>query len=258
MIEKKIKHNITMKKILFVILVCCISLSMSAQSGYKTIKISKNLEFIQISKDAYIYVSIAEMRKFGLVASNGLIIISNHKAFLLNTPINDKLTEEMVKAITDSLHVKITGFIPNHFHADCMGGLKYLKSIGVKSYACQKTIDLARKKGLPIPQQGFKDSLLLKFGNKELYCYYPGEGHAPDNIVVWIPSEKILFGGCMIKDVKSEGLGNLSDANLKEWPNTVSKVYTKFKDARIVIPGHGAWGGTELITHTLYLLNKNN
>lgn len=247
-----------MRKILFIILICCISINMFAQSGYKTIKISKGLEFVQISKDAYVYVSTAEMGKFGLVSSNGLILINNRKAFLLNTPINDKLTEEMVKAITDSLHVKITGFIPNHFHADCMGGLKYLKSIGVKSYACQKTINLARQNKLPVPKQGFKDSLLLKFGNKELYCYYPGEGHAPDNIVVWIPSEKILFAGCMIKDMKSQGLGNLSDANVKEWPKTVSKVYTKFKDARIVIPGHGAWGGTELITHTLDLLDKNN
>ena len=81
-------------------------MSISAQLGYKTIKISKGLEFVQISKDAYVYVSTAEMGKFGLVSSNGLILINNRKAFLLNTPINDKLTEEMVKAITDSLHDK--------------------------------------------------------------------------------------------------------------------------------------------------------
>ena len=61
----------------------------------------------------------------------------------------------------------------------------------------------------------------------------------------------------MVKSMNSSGLGNLSDANTQQWPLTLQKVKNKFPEAEIVIPGHGAFGGTELIDHTLNLLIRN-
>jgi metallo-beta-lactamase class B len=118
------------------------------------------------------------------------------------------------------------------------------------------TVDLAKEHGMPVPQNGFTDSLHLSFQGEEVYCYYPGGGHSTDNIVVWIPSEKILFGGCMVKDIHSRGLGNLSDAKVEEWPGTIQKVTEKFPEANIVIPGHGKIGGKEILQHTKELLKK--
>lgn len=135
-----------------------------------------------------------------------------------------------------------------------MGGLDYLNSKGVESYANQKTIDIAREKGLPQPEYGFKDSLSLKLHDVNIICYYLGGGHTADNIVTWIPSEKILFAGCMVKEMNSKGLGNLSDADVKAWSPTINKALRKFPDAKIVIPGHGAIGGLELVKHTQELL----
>jgi metallo-beta-lactamase class B len=154
------------------------------------------------------------------------------------------------------MKLKIVGFVPNHWHADCMGGLRYLQSIGIESYANQMTIKIARTKGLPIPTHGFKDSLTLSLGDKLIHCYYFGAGHTLDNIVVWIPSEKVLFGGCMVKEFNAKGLGNIVDADLNEWPKTIDKVIDKFKTAKIVIPGHGQFGGLELLRHTRELLTK--
>ncbi|MDP4204044.1 MAG: CfiA family subclass B1 metallo-beta-lactamase, partial [Bacteroidota bacterium] len=76
------------------------------------------------------------------------------------------------------------------------------------------------------------------------------------NIVVWIPSEKILFAGCMVKEMKANTKGNLSDADVKAWPSTIKKVMAKFPSARIVIPGHGEAGGFELLQHTLEVVWK--
>lgn len=118
------------------------------------------------------------------------------------------------------------------------------------------TIDIAREKSLPLPDYGFKDSLTVKLGNMDLCCYYPGGGHSADNIVVWIPSEKILFGGCMVKSVKAKGLGNLSDAVPNEWTSTINKLITRYPDVNWVIPGHGAIGGKELLLHTQDLLQN--
>ena len=72
-----------------------------------------------------------------------------------------------------------------------------------------------------------------------------------DNIVVWIPSEQILFPGCMVKEIRSGNLGNTADGDVKAYPDTITKVLKKFPSAKIVIPGHGNYGGAELIKHTL-------
>jgi metallo-beta-lactamase class B len=77
-----------------------------------------------------------------------------------------------------------------------------------------------------------------------------------DDIAVWILSEKILFGGCMVKDIHSGRLGNLSDAKIEEWLPTIQKVTAKFPCAEIIIPGHGQIGGRELLEHTRMLLRQ--
>ncbi|HOZ15061.1 MAG TPA: hypothetical protein PK784_09755 [Tenuifilaceae bacterium] len=42
-----------------------------------------------------------------------------------------------------------------------------------------------------------------------------------DNIVVWIPLEKILFSGCMAKSTNSTNLGNTVDGDLKAYSITI-------------------------------------
>ena len=225
-------------------------------SNYKKVQLSDDIELIQLSEKAYVHVSVSEMAGFGKVSSNGLIFVNGDEAFLFDTPVTNSQTETLVKWISDSLSATVSTFVPNHWHSDCLGGLEYLHSIGVKSYANQMTVDLAKVNGMPVPRQGFNDSLRLVLHGETVECYYFGGGHSADNIVVWIPSEKILFAGCMVKDVYSKGLGNLSDAKLEEWYPTIQKVMAKFADAKIVIPVHGQIGGKELLEHTSKLLTE--
>ena len=225
-------------------------------SDFRKIKIGDDIELIQLSEKAFVHVSVSEIAGFGKVSSNGLIIINGGEALLFDTPVTNSQTETLVKWITDSLSATVSAFVPTHWHDDCLGGLEYLHTIGIKSYANQMTIDLAKANGMPVPCYGFTDSLHLYLHDKIVECHYFGGGHSADNIVVWIPSEKILFAGCMVQNIHSNGLGNLSDAKLDEWYPTIQKVMAKFSDAKIVIPGHGQIGGMELLEHTSKLLVK--
>ena len=54
----------------------------------------------------------------------------------------------------------------------------------------------------------------------------------------------------------AQNAGNLSDAVLAAWPATLDSLLVRFPDARIVVPGHGAPGGPELIRHTKALLSE--
>jgi len=245
-----------MKTLLLLLLTGLIHLTGFSQEVFDTIRISPDLELIRLSGNAYVHVSYSNLPGYGRISENGLIFVNKKRAFLFDTPWTDSLTMILVSYIEDHLGLKITGFVPNHWHPDCMGGLGYLQSQKIKSYANQLTIEIAKTKKLPIPDQGFADSLSLSLGHKSIYCYFLGAAHSLDNIVVWIPSERILFPGCMCKSLSSESLGNTDDGDLNEYPKTINTVIRKFKSAKIVIPGHGTIGGLDLLLHTRDLTIK--
>lgn len=233
--------------LLFLVLLSNVSISQ------EVIIITPDLELIKISENAYVHVSYVSSPDFGRYSSNGLIFIHGKKALLFDTPSTDTLTRNLVSWITGKMHLQIEGFVPNHWHDDCMGGISVLKKLGIITIANQATINIAKENHLPLPDKGFNDSLTLCLGGMKVLCWFPGAAHSKDNIVVWIPSEKILFPGCMIKSIESRNLGNIADGDLKEYPNTIGKVINRFPSAGIVIPGHGAVGGIELLTHTKQL-----
>jgi metallo-beta-lactamase class B len=233
-----------------------IQLNGFAQADFKKIYISKDIELIKLSENAYVHVTYASLPNFGRFSSNGLIYIYGNEAFLFDSPVTDSLTMSLVTWLKDSMNLRIVGFVPNHWHEDCMGGLKCLQSQKIDSYANQMTIDIAKTKNLPVPAHGFQDSLQLQLGDRLIKCYYFGAAHSLDNIVVWIPSEKILFAGCMIKSINSKDLGNVVDGDLVTYPKTIDTLIERFPMAMIVIPGHGQHGGFELIEHTKELTTK--
>ena len=242
-----------MKKWLVLSLMVFLQGQVWAQTIAPRIKISEDITLIKLSENAYMHVSYSDLPEFGRFPSNGLVWIQGNEAFLFDTPMTEEATKTLTDWLSHSLQVKVVGFVPNHWHNDCMGGLAYLQQQHIPSWANQITIDSAKIKGLPVPDKGFTDSLQLKLGAKVIECYYLGPAHSTDNIVVWIPSEKILFAGCMAKSMGARNLGNTVDGDLKAYPATIKKVMDKFPDARIVIPGHGPFGGQELLRHTYQL-----
>lgn len=229
----------------------------SASYSQDLIRITADLELIRISDNAYIHVSWSDLPDYGRVGANGLVFISGSRAFLFDTPWNDSLTCILVSYLEGQMQLKIEGFIPNHWHEDCMGGLGCIKGHGIKSYANQLTVDIARSKGLPVPDEGFTDSLTLRLGDKVIYCCFPGAAHTMDNVVVWVPSEKILFPGCICKSLDSSNPGNTADGDTSAYLETVDYIIDKFSNADVVIPGHGNFGGPELLTHTRALVLTN-
>lgn len=106
--------------------------------------------------------------------------------------------------------------------------------------------------GLQPPQIGFETYLEIEVGNKKVFNEYFGEGHTTDNIVSYFPNDEVLFGGCLIKTLGASK-GYVGDANVLEWSNTVKAVNSKYGSAKIIIPGHGKPGGSELLDYTIEL-----
>lgn len=222
-----------------------------AQDTLKKIRVSEDMEILPLSKNAYLHSSWISTPTFGRFNNNGLIYINRKEALILNTPPDDKLSKELLNWFSKTFpSVKIIGVVGNHFHGDGIGGLRVFHEANIPSYANVMTNAQIKSDTIVKAQHTFTDQLDIKVGKKKVHCQYFGESHTPDHIVTWIPGEKILFGGCMVKALDA-GRGYLGDANLQQWSATVSKVKKAFPDARIVIPGHGNYGGVELLDFTI-------
>lgn len=228
-----------------------------AQKNTK-IPLSKEVFIEKIEEGAWLHVSSKSLPGVGPVPSNGLIIRSGAKVLLVDTAWNDEQTKLILDWIEKELGAKPAITIVTHHHEDRLGGIKEVHHRGIRTLASALTARLAREQGLVPPQQTFEGRINLTLGTRRIQVEYAGPGHAVDNIVVWIPDRKILFGGCLVKSAAAKDLGNTKDAVMKQWPKTIAHVTRQFKQASIVIPGHGDIGGVETLKHTLGLLRKAN
>lgn len=203
------------------------------------------LEIKKIEEGVYLYTAYEKINGWGLVGSNGLVVLDNKDAYLIDTPISATDTEKLVKWIgAQGFTAKAS--ISTHFHSDSTGGIAFLNSKSIPTYASKQTNKLLENKGEAQATHSFtKNPFWLV--NKKIEVFYPGAGHTRDNVVVWMPEQKILFGGCF---VKPEGLGNLGDAVIEDWPASAKKLIARYSSATLVVPGHGEIGDASLLTKT--------
>ena len=216
---------------------------------------SQNLKIRQISDHAFIHVTYLDTEQYGKVACNGMLVINNKEAVVLETPVNDNDSEELIKWIEDIHQASIKAVLVHHFHVDCLGGLKAFHQRNIPSYANQQTIDLVRE-GNEIPLFAIEDGHRTEVGDQSISSHYFGPAHTEDNIISYYGSEMILFGGCMLKAMGG-AKGNLADANVAEWSKSVEKIKTAMPDIDVVVPGHGREGGPELLDYTIKLFSEN-
>ncbi len=241
-------------KSFFLLIVGIITITFCNAQTNDRIVINDDIQLVHLQDSVFLHITFDEDENFGRFSSNGLIIIRNGHALIIDTPMDNEKTEKLATYIHDSFSAKMEKLISGHYHNDCLGGLAYLQSIGVESIANSMTVGKCKELGLPVPSTAFTDSLSFDFYGEQIECRYFGAGHSFDNITVWLPHKKILFGGCLVKSANSRNLGNLSDAVVEDWDSTVQQVKARYPGVTIVVPGHGPLGGSELLSHTIDLV----
>jgi metallo-beta-lactamase class B len=243
-------------ELLLIIVIAITSINCSAQNqdAFKPREVyrSNDLVITQLTQNSFEHTSFKQTNDFGYVPCNGLIITNSKEAIVFDTPTNNESAGELITWINETLHCKINAVIPTHFHDDCLGGLKAFDEHEIPSYAYFKTIELAKEQNFVVPGNSFTDSIILKVGTENIIAKFFGEGHTVDNVVGYFPAENILFGGCLIKELKASK-GYLGDANVADWSRTVEKVKKEYPYVKIIVPGHGAFGNKKLLDYTIKL-----
>ncbi|QIP11659.1 subclass B1 metallo-beta-lactamase [Spirosoma aureum] len=173
--------------------------------------------------------------------SNGLVIETKKGVVLVDTPWDTLQTRQLLDWISTNLKRPVLLAIITHAHDDRLAGTELLRRQGTRVICTPLTARLAKAKNHPVPDAILPNDTTLYIGGVRIETYFPGPGHSPDNIVVWLPKQKLLFGGCLVKSVEASGLGNIADADLSEWPATIRRVHERFPKIDLLVPGHQSW-----------------
>lgn len=211
---------------------------------------SESFSIVKIGTNTFVHTSYLHTGQWGAVPCNGMIYVDGGEAIIFDAPVNDQSSQELITWL-DGIDIK--AIVATHYHVDCLGGLGAFHQNNIPSYALEKTIELAKEKhAVYIPRNSFKEVETFAVGDEKVEARFLGAGHTHDNIVGYLPKERTLFGGCLIK-AQGASTGNLEDANVLEWPTTVKKIKEFYPDIQKVIPGHGVHGGKELLDYTFEL-----
>lgn len=217
---------------------------------------NKKLLFSPLTINFYIYTTFGDPGDGVLFPANGMYLVTGKGVILFDAPWDTTQFQPLLDSIYNRHQQKVIMCIATHFHADRTGGLQYYKQKGIKTYTTQQTDDLSQQHNEPRAQYLLKNDTVFHIGGYSFQTYYPGKGHSPDNIVIWFPRQKILYGGCFIKSIETDNPGNLSDADIDEWIHSIKKVQAKFLNPAFIITGHQDWKSKAALSHTLEILEN--
>ncbi len=221
--------------------------------------VSDDLQVEQLSPDVWMHTSWATLANDQRYPANGLIVRDGDALMLVDTAWGVEPTRALLDWIEDELRLPVRQVVSTHFHDDRIGGWPALAERDIPLLLAPLTRALAAGEHIDATLghalDGITVGTAVTVGPIEVF--YPGPGHSPDNVVVWIPDAQMLAGGCAVKASSATALGNTADADLKRWPEAIRRIQQRYPQVRTVVPVHYAPGGPELLDHTLALLGSS-
>ena len=207
-----------------------------------------------IAEGVYLHKSYHQTQSFGLVSANGLVVVAGGQAYLIDTPWSQADTEQLVNWIGDQ-GWQLAGSLSTHSHEDRAGGIGWLNEQGIPTHALALTNQILEANGKATATEPFTGPA-FSWVPGTLEVFYPGGGHTVDNVTVWLPDQRLLFGGCLIRSLGANSLGYTGEARLDEWAGSVETLQFRYPDALMVVPGHGRLGDRSLLSHTHHLATE--
>ncbi|ABC80130.1 subclass B1 metallo-beta-lactamase [Anaeromyxobacter dehalogenans] len=246
-----------MRTLLAIALALLPTVGLSDVTGEAETDLGQRVWVRPISKDAWLIRSVSPIEGWGDVESNAVLVAGAAESVLIDTPATEAQTAPVLAWAADTLRRPVRHLVVTHWHADRMGGIGLARPRGIRTYALGKTRALARRHGLVVPERELRPEERLVLAGVKVETWYPGHGHTADNLVVWLPADRLLVGGCFVKAAEATTLGNLQEIDPVQWAKGVAATDRRYPEARTVVPGHGAAGGPELLRHTAALLRAH-
>jgi glyoxylase-like metal-dependent hydrolase (beta-lactamase superfamily II) len=229
------------------------------QAQTKPLEDSIQLKPIQVAPHTYFVQGLPEMGSSANqnFISNAGFVVTPKGVVVVDALGSPSLAKKLIQEIARITPQKVVAVIVTHYHADHIYGLQEFKKIGAKIYAQGEgrnylSSDTAKQRLIAsridfAPWVNANTQLVaadvwidqrtkLNIGGIEFRVSRVGPAHAPEDLMVYIPSEKVLFVGDLVFRGRIPFVGN---ADSKGWLVALDEI-EKLKP-KIIVPGHGAY-----------------
>lgn len=188
--------------------------------------------------------------------SNAGFVITPAGVVVVDALGSPRLAERLTQAIRRLTDRPVTHVIVTHYHADHIYGLQHFKALGaqviahgaareyIQSDTARLRLEASRTELAPwigastriVPADTWIDGpTAMKVGGVVFQIDHVGPSHTPEDLTVFVPSEKLLFAGDLFFNGRLPFVGK---ANSSQWILSLERLLAF--DARAVVPGHGA------------------
>ncbi|WP_430407303.1 MBL fold metallo-hydrolase [Hydrogenophaga sp.] len=187
--------------------------------------------------------------------SNAGFVITPAGVVVVDALGSPRLAERLTQAIRQLTDKPVTHVILTHYHADHIYGLQFFKQQGARviahvaareymlSETAQLRLEASRTDLAPwidaqtrlvAADTWIEGATTLRVGGVVFELDRVGPSHTPEDITVYVPSEKLLFAGDLFFNGRLPFVGR---ANSGHWIRSLDRLLGY--DTRAVVPGHG-------------------
>ena len=219
---------------------------------------------VKVAPNTYFIKGLAELgssKNQNFISNSGFVITPKGVVVIdaLGSPV---LAKKLIREVSKVTSERIVAVIVTHYHADHVYGLQEFKKIGATIYAQHEGInyiasETAKQRLIAsridfapwvdkntnlIPADVWVDKeYTLTIGGVRFLITRVGPAHAPEDLVIYIPSEKVLFAGDLVFRGRIPFVGN---ADSKGWLIALDR-FDKF-EPQVLIPGHGSFSNSPI------------
>lgn len=206
----------------------------------------------QLTPHVWIYQGNLKLTNGKSFSYNGSLIISGKDVALIDLPASQQDFEHLMRWINQ--HELVLQYaVPLHWHHDSSGTINEAKQAGATIIALQATADILKPEK-KTPDILFNKELLIDLNGLYIKLKHHGGGHTIDSVVAWVEEDQTLIAGCLIKGLSFNHLGNIDDAQMGQYAQTINSLIDEYPSVHWVVPGHGAAGNKSLLTHNLQMV----
>jgi len=95
-----------MKTVILILIVLTFTAQLFSQES-ETIVLHPDLKLRKVTDNVYIHISYMPSEQYGRFPSNGLVYIIGDKCAVIDTPVSDTLSEQLIDWLDESLQVEV-------------------------------------------------------------------------------------------------------------------------------------------------------
>jgi glyoxylase-like metal-dependent hydrolase (beta-lactamase superfamily II) len=223
---------------------------------------------IRLDDGVYAYIAAGPSSAEGLGANSGFVV-GEEAVLVIDSRFTVNHARQLLDAVRSVTDVPIRYLVNTHYHPDHVWGNSIFRAEGAiilarpetsvemerfsplyKDYYRDRKPDvygMIRDVETALPDSFVQDGLTIDLGGIEAVLAYYGPGHTAGDLVVSVPSRRIVFTGGLVSNGYHPNLGD-QGADLGNWLRTLDLLAGG--DPAIVVPGQGPAGDTGMIDLT--------